>query len=151
MKESTVRVILFLGLALALSFLAFGGPVQDIGASPLGQQAMQSVWINQTIPTTGVYGCVESGTSKEWTAFLHIDAPSAADSYTMTIYQRAIVGTAIYTGPVEIEYSVHDFSTAQNYMTYTTYSGGEIWPSHCVKVNSRNASLTGHLLWLQGR
>lgn len=150
-NKSVVRIALPLALLIALGFFVLGGPVRDITASPLEQQATTGIWFDQTITTAGVYGCVDSGTSNQWTAFLHIDTPAVTESYTVTVYQRAIVGTTIYTGPVELTYSVHETTTAQNYMTHTAYTDGEIWPSHCVRVNTRNASQVADLLWLQGR
>lgn len=147
-----VRVILLVVLTALMSFVAFGRPVSDSIAAPMEQQATDEVWFDKTVTPTGVTAVIESGVAGTWAAFLHIDAPAAADSYTMTIGGRAIIGTTVYTQTLDlVTTSAHEFAIAQNCVISATYSGGRMWPQHFVTVNSRNANLTADLLWLQKR
>jgi hypothetical protein len=141
------KVLLILAVLIAFAYSFIDRP--DIAAAPLEQQTMTQPWFDHTIPTGGTTAIVDSGAAGTWAAFLHVDAPGSADSITMTIGGRAIVGTTIYTSDETSTLSIHEFSTAQNKVISDTYSGGKMWPQHYVTVNSRNASLTGDLLWIQ--
>ena len=143
-----IRSLALLVMALAVLCVIFVGPRSNVVAAPQEQQAIDQVWFDQSIATAGTTAIISSGTAGKWTALIHVDAPAAADSITVTVGGRAVIGTTIYTSTETTTWSSHDFAVAQNKIISGTYSNGERWPQLYVTANGRNAALTADMMVL---
>lgn len=132
---------LVLAALLAGAFHTQAAPL----SAPVGEETL---WHDQSIGTGGATATVETGPTDKLTFFLHVDAPSAEETITVTWQQRATVGSYTYTTS-GTSHVIENFTTAQDYVTYTASSAGLLYPAHLFSVETHTGTVTADLLKVQ--
>ena len=117
-------------------------------AAPLDQAASRTIWYDQTITTAGKESTVVVGSMEYVSFFLYVDTPPAAETITITWKQGATVGGHGYVNDGTEEVVSH-FVAAQEYMTYTAYTDGRLYPYHYFSVTPHTNTITASLFMMR--
>lgn len=152
MKRLKFAALLLGVVVLAvLCWLLVSGPLYVEAkpeAAPLDQAASRSVWYNLPITTAGYTSTVVVGSMEYVSFFLYVQEPPASETITITWRQGATVGGHGYINDGWEEVVSH-FVTAQDYMTYTAYTDGRLYPYHYFSVTPHTATITASLLMVR--